>query len=329
MATDLTRVLNMLIPDRWQQYFIENTATLSAIRQAGIVGTIPKLPIPDYGLTMNMPSYQDIDGEDEVWSSGHETIPDPIETQKEIAVVLTRIKSWGAEDLAGILSGANPDPLGAIGRLVGAYWSRREQKTLLAILKGIFGDGVTTGALKDNFLVATSEKISNNLMVDALSILGDASDRLTGFVMHSLVRADLFKKKLLDQKPTEPGTSSPPEFSTYLGRRVIVDDGAPIETVTVGSDSVKVYTTYLFGANTIGYAEGVPTHPVEIERRGTRSEDVLINRRRFIMHPRGLAWKGTAAGTTPSNTELAVATNWDRVFELKNIPIVALQHQIG
>ena len=325
MATDLTRVLNMMLPDRWQGYFIENTAILSAIRQAGIVGTIANLPVPDYGLTMNMPSYQDIHGEDEVWSSGHETIPDPIQTQKEIAVVLTRIKSWGAEDLAGLLSGANPDPLGAIGQLAGTYWSRREQKILLAILNGIFGDGVTTGALRDNFMNASGQKIDNNLMVDAISILGDASEKVTAMVMHSAVRADLAKKKLLDPKPTEPGTNTAPEFSSYLGRRIIVDDGAPFETI--GGN--KVYTTYLFGANSIGYAEGVPTHPVEIERRGTRSEDVLINRRRFIMHPRGLAWKGSAAGTTPSNEELALAANWEKVFELKNIPIVGLKSQIG
>ena len=42
------------------------------------------------------------------------------------------------------------------------------------------------------------------------------------------------------------------------------------------------------------------------------------------MHPRGLKWVGTASGTTPSNTELAIATNWALADDLKNVPITKL-----
>jgi hypothetical protein len=316
--TDLTRVIDMLIPDRWNQYFTELTSQLSAIRQAGIVGTVPGLTVPDGGLTVNMPFYVDIDGDDEVWSSGWETIPAKITTQKDVAAVLTRMRSWGAEDLAGMLAG--DDPLGAIGRLVASYWSRKEQQILLAILSGIFG-----AALTDNELDASGELLSSSLMVDSIGMLGDASEKVSGIVMHSAVQFDLAKKKLLDPKPTEPGSSDAPEFSRFLGRRIIIDDGAP----RVGTGNSTVYTTYFFGQGAIGYAEGSPKVPVEIEREAKKSQDVLINRRQFIMHPRGVRWIGTAAATTPSNAELATAANWERVFELKNIPIVALKHRIG
>jgi len=49
----------------------------------------------------------------------------------------------------------------------------------------------------------------------------------------------------------------------------------------------------------------------------------------MIMHPRGFKWTGTAAQDTPSNTELASGANWAKVFESKNIPIVALKCKIG
>jgi hypothetical protein len=211
---------------------------------------------------------------------------------------------------------AGDDPLTAIAQLVGAYWSRREQKTLLSILRGVFGS-----ALTDNELDDSANILDNGMMVDALGVLGDASEKITGILMHSAVQSHLAKNKLLDPKPTEPGTQDRPEFDRFLGRRVIVDDGAPM--------SGGVYTTYFFGQGSIGFAAGSPSVPVAVERSEVRSLEILVHRRQFIMHPRGLAWVGNASNDTPSNTELANPANWERVFELKNIPIVALKHRIG
>jgi hypothetical protein len=193
----------------------------------------------------------------------------------------------------------------------------KAQKTLIAILEGIF----SSPSMADSIMDASTETLSNDLLIDAIALLGDASPNLSGILTHSAVQFDLAKKRLLDPKTGEPGTKDAPEFDTYLKRRVIVDDGAP--------RTAGVYTTYFFGTGSIAFAEGTPKNPVEIERQGTKSVDVLINRREFIMHPRGVKWVGTAADTTPSNTELATGANWARVFENKSIHIVALKHMIG
>ena len=322
MALDLTRVADGLTPDVWNRYFDEFTAELSAIRESGILQTLSDVTVPNEGVTIQMPFWTEIEGDDEVWSSGHETSPGKITAKKEIAAILTRIKSYGAEDLVKLFTGS--DPIQSIIRRFARYWSRREQATLLAIMKGIFGT-----ALSANLLDESGTPISDVMMTDALGVLGDASEKLTTVIMHSAVQGDLSKKRLLNLKPTEPGTNTRPEFDTFLGRRIIVDDGTPYETVTVGESEVKVYTTYLFGQGAMGFAAGTPENAVEIVREGFKSQSSIINRRQFIMHPRGLAWKGTAADDTPSNEELAVAANWERVFELKNIPIVALKHRIG
>ena len=311
----LTRVEDVLIPDVWNQYFQEQTAELSLIRTSGIAATASGITVPRGGTTINMPFWQDLDGDDEVWSSGHETVPDKMTSNKDMAAILTRIKSWGAEDLAGMFAGS--DPMAAIGRMVGGYWARREQRILLAILQGVF----SSASMTDNLVDASAVNISHELLVDAISAMGDASTKLTGILTHSAVQFDLAKKRLLDQKPTEPGTNTAPEFSTFLGRQIIVDDGAP--------RTGDVYTTYLFGAGAVAYAEGSPKVPVEVQREGTRSLDILINRREFILHPKGVRWVGDAANDTPSNAELTVGTNWNRVFENKNIPIIALKHRIG
>jgi hypothetical protein len=224
------------------------------------------------------------------------------------------MKSFGAEDLVKIVSGS--DPMASIGKKFAAYWARRDQQILLSILKGIFG-----GALEDNLMDKSTQVINSSLVVQALNLLGDASQKITEMIMHSSVQSDLAIKKLLDPKPTEPGTNAKPEFDTFLGRRVIVDDGAPVDG--------DVFTTYLFGSGAIAYAAGTPDNSIEISREARRSQDVLIHRRQFIIHPRGVSWTGNSVKTTPSNKELATPGNWERVFELKNIPIIALKHKIG
>ena len=59
--------------------------------------------------------------------------------------------------------------------------------------------------------------------------------------------------------------------------------------------------------------------------------DYLINRRAFILHPRGIAWQNAVRTNvyTVSRTELANAKNWSPVFESKNIRIVNMKYEGG
>jgi hypothetical protein len=319
----ITKVADVIIPEVFMRYVIQRTAELSRIRNSGILGSVLGLEVPKGGNTVNMPYWNDLSGNSEVWSSGMETEPGKITAGKDVAAILTRIMSRGAEDLADLFAG--DDPMIAIANLVAGFWARDDQATLLSILKGVFA----SASMTDNIADFSNKVVSNDLMVDAMTLLGDASEGLTGIITHSAVRSDLFKKRLITVKPGEATSHDAPEFANFLGRTVIADDGAPVETVTINGESKKVYTTYFFGQGAIGYAEGAPKTPVEIQREGTKSQDVLINRRVFIMHPRGVKWMGAPAKDTPSNSELATGKNWQRVYEPKNIRIVALKHQIG
>ena len=121
--------------------------------------------------------------------------------------------------------------------------------------------------------------------------------------------------------------SSELEFDTYQGRRVIVDDSCPVVD--------GVYTTYLFGDGAIAYGEGNPVGHIatEIDRDKKKGSgvDYLINRSAFILHPRGIKWTNAVRANveTPTRTELANAQNWERVYEPKQIRIVAFKHKLG
>src|SRR5512137_3089739 len=121
---------------------------------------------------------------------------------------------------------------------------------------------------------------------------------------------------------------------TGQGRKVVVDDSLPTRT---GSTDGTVYTTYLFGqgafAKGVAPLDGTPlqgghgTEGVELARVPLDSDTVLINRRRYILHPRGVKFNSaTVAGDSPTNAELETASNWTRVYENKNVRIVAVDH---
>ena len=59
--------------------------------------------------------------------------------------------------------------------------------------------------------------------------------------------------------------------------------------------------------------------------------DYLINRRTFILHPRGVAFQNKIRANAENVTraELADATNWARVYEPKQIRMVAFKHKIS
>ncbi|HSH17414.1 MAG TPA: hypothetical protein VLD18_15350, partial [Verrucomicrobiae bacterium] len=72
---------------------------------------------------------------------------------------------------------------------------------------------------------------------------------------------------------------------------------------------------------------GFGTEGVELARLPLDSDSVLINRRRYILHPRGVKFTSAAvAGDSPTNAELENGANWTRVYENKNVRIVAIDH---
>lgn len=326
-----TRIADVIVPEVFNPYVVQRTMELSALVQSGIVQNSPEFDrLASQGArTVNMPFWNDLTGEDEVLDDQDGLTPGKITTGQDEAVILRRGRAWGTNDLAANLAG--DDPMKAIGELVAAYWARRIQAVMLATLDGVFASADMTGNLLDISAEATGNIIAADTTVDAIQKLGDAKDRLTGFMMHSATEAALAKQDLIETIPPSEGR---PAVRTYLGKRVIVDDSCPVETAGTEPDTYQVYTTYIFGVGALALGNGNPVGfvPTETARDGLAGEDYLINRKTLILHPRGVRWTpavGVPAGVSPSNTELADGGNWTRAFEPKAIRIVAFKHRIA
>ena len=309
-----TTVADVIVPEVFNPYVVQQTAELSALYQSGIVATSDELNslAASGGRLINMPFWNDLDGDDEVLSDIAALDVERITSGQDIAVLLMRGKAWSVNDLAKALSG--DDPMATIGQLVAGYWARRMQVTLLSILEGVFAALSMAPNVYD-----TDDRISADNTILAIQCLGDAKSKLTGFMMHSAVEADLARQDLIDFVKDSTGSV---EIPTYLGKRVIVDDGCPVAD--------GIYTTYIFGQGAIGYGEGAAPVPTETTRDALSGDDILVSRRHFLLHPRGVRWiDAVVGGSSPTNAELANPANWLRVYEPKNVRIVKYTHRIA
>lgn len=358
----VTKIADVIVPEIFTPYVIEKTAEKSRILTSGIAIANPKLNelVTAGGTTMQMPYWKDLTGADEVLSDQTPLTPGKIGADKDVACLLLRGRAWGANELAGALAG--DDPMAAIADRVSDYWARREQATLVSVLTGAFAAASMSNHTLDKSAAAGG--IDGPMVLDAKQLLGDSADQLQAIMMHSAVFTELQKQNLIQYTTTSDGKIA---FPTYLGYQIITDDGMPVSQVYKAStdtsvvagkiyytlsngvytpvatptgnpstssyyeEDYKVYTTYLFAKGSIGRGEGTPVSltPTETDRDSLAGEDFLINRRAFVLHPMGIKWIGTPAGVTPSNTELATGTNWQRVYEDKNIGLVAIKHKIS
>lgn len=285
------------------------------------------------GTSVNMPFWQDISGDRQILSDAAPLVPAKIGASQDIARIQVDGNAWSVNSLAGMLAGA--DPMRAIGDLVGAYWARVDQGILIASLKGVFAAASMAGNLHNIASesatgVTAATKLNGATFVDACAKLGDRADGLVAVAMHSATEAALRKMDLIDFIPDSEGK---PQLRVFQGREVIIDDSCPVR---VGTTDGYVYTTYLFGRGAFARGAatlstpvqgGFGTDGVELSRSALDSDTNLINRRRYILHPRGVKFTSTTVvGKSPTDVELALAANWVRVYEAKNVRIVAVNH---
>lgn len=331
-----TTLQDVIVPELFNPYVVNRTMELSALLSSGIVENnkefdkLASQPAP----TVNMPFFEDLNGESEQVIEGEDLEENKITSNKDVAVIFRRAKMWSATDLSATLAGK--DPMKAIGELVARFWSRDLQKELIRVLNGIFG---TIPAVTGDTAKPEETRLASNLLdisgksgaaanwsgsafIDAEQLLGDAKARLTGIAMHSATEAELRKQNMIQTiRPSEDAS-----FDVYQGKRVIVDDGCPVEK--------GVYTTYLFGNGAVALGNGnpegfVPTETDRAKRKGS-GVDYLINRRTSILHPRGVAFTSENVAKTegPSPEEMRDPSNWKPVYEPKQIRIVAFKHKL-
>lgn len=316
-----TKLADMIVPEKFYAYVVQKTLEKSRLFQSGLIVDMTQQLIDELGgKLVNMPFFNDLTGEDEVVDDSDDIQIDGVSTGSDVAVKLYRARAYGGSDLAADLAGA--DPMDVIASNFGTWWARRFQTVLLSTLKGALSSTGMAGNTLDltKLTNADAQNFDADSFIDATHMLGDEEGTLRAVACHSDTLKAMKKADLIDTiKDSEGGD----DINVYMGKTVIVDDSMPHDA--------GVYTTYIFGPGAVGYGEKAPKNPVEADRDPLKGGgfDYIVQRRQFVLHPRGIKWIGNSAKATPSNAELATPANWERVVEPKAVRLVKFVHKIA
>lgn len=241
-----TRLSDVIIPEVFYPYMMKRTKEKSAIFQSGILRPDANMAafLDGGGRTVNVPFWKDLDNtESGVANDNPATIavPGKIDASKDIALRQIRTRGWAAAKLSAELAG--DDPMQRIAERVSDYWVRQYQRILVATLTGVFEDNIANDGndmvndigTDSSDAIDESELISAEAILDTAQTMGDASDDLDTLIMHSVVYTRLAKQNLIEFIPDARGEV---RFPTYLGYRIVKDDGV---SAVVGSNRTKYW----------------------------------------------------------------------------------------
>lgn len=312
----MTTISDLIVPEIFTPYMMQETVKHNAFLNSGIASRDDSVVITKGGKTVNIPFFEQMNASSEVLAEGTALTVNKITAAKDVAAVHARGMAYAASDLSKLFSGA--DPIAAIAMQSGQQWSNNITTMLLKTLDGIFGVAALSDNVKDN----SANVLTKEVMAQSMFLLGDNYSKLTAIAMHSAVFAKLFELDLVTL--IQPSAMNPNAYYTYMNKRVIIDDS--IVPDTTGTD--PVYPIYLFGEGAIAFNENGALAEIETDRDKLEGTDYLITRRVFTLHPRGVKWVGTPVGETPSDAELATASNWALVENPKNVRIAKVLTKI-
>ena len=304
---------NVIIPDIFEPYIEEQTTLRNSFISSGVVQPMAELNATEGGDFINIPNWvANLTGDAEVLSDSGSLTPGNITADKQRAVVLHRGRAFGSRDLAALAAGS--DPLAAIGNKVASYIANQQQKDLLACLKGAFATALSGLTVETGEAYPTASMVSG-----ARALLGDQGEKLSVMAIHSSAYYELVTLKALDfVSAAELGSTDPvggsrvPSFGdvripTYMNMRVLVSDD-------LGANDVFYFTP---GAVASGEQAGL---------RSEQDRDILAKATYVsfdwhnVFHPIGVKYVGT--GANPNRTTLETGSNWEQVFDNKNIGII-------
>ena len=328
-TTKLSDIIDVVVYQDLPQI---NGPEKTALFQAGVVtrnGLLDELA-NSAGKTAELPFWNDLDGSVEVNYSDDDptniATPQKIVQGEQIARKAFINQGWQAADLASELA-MGGTAMEAVRAKTSMYFQRQFQRRLIAASNGILADNVANDS-GDMVVDVASESIAGQTastlfnrdsFTEAVYTMGDSATMLTAMAVHSAVMAQMVKNDDIDFIPDSEGDLVIP---TYLGVRVIVDDGM---TVTAGGTDGFKYTSVIYGQGAFGYGEGSAEVPVEVDREAAQANgggiETLWERNTWLLHPFGFQQLTTPAAVSFTQAELATAAVWDRVLDRKLVPL--------
>lgn len=338
MAT--TRLSDVFVPEMYRPYMNIDHVDTNQFFDAGVATQNPVLDAAASsgdednvgGQIVTLPFWNDLDHDSEPNISNDDPSdlaePDKIGSGKQVAAISYLNNGWSSMDLVKELAGS--DPIARITDRTNAYWAAQFNRRVISTTIGLYRENVASGDGDMVFDISSDaagnagddELIGGGAYIDAEMTFGDRTGMVGAIALHPIVYGRLRKLKEIEYVRDEAQNTDVP---TYQGKRVIVSRRMP---VFQGTNRLR-YLSVLFGQGAIGYGNGDPRVPAEVERAPRAGNgggmETLWERRTWVMHPFGYAIDPQEfAGQSPTLAELEDADLWQRVVDRDYVPFAFL-----
>ncbi len=232
-----------------------------------------------------------------------------VKVNRKIGPVAQSLDSWRKAALSFASAEQGDDGAMAFSRYLGAAAAKEVavdmlDSSLIAAWKAI--EQLST----NKHTIATNGTMTTAALVSGLSKLGDAANRISGFVMHSKVYFDLVQAQIAANTLQVSGGVIASGTPITLNRPVYVTDSASL-LVTGTPD---LYRTL---ALTDG---GIVIENSEVQEMAftlVTGLENLVHRMQgefaYNVTLKGFKWDVANGGANPTSTAISTATNWDQV----------------
>jgi hypothetical protein len=334
-----TILSDVVFRDELRDYMQVNTAERTAFFESGILTNNNDMStlLASPSNTFTIPWWVDLDASIESnYSNDVYTdiaVPLSVTSASMQARAAYLNEGWNAMNLVKNIT--KQDPLEFVAGRLTSYWQRVAQRRAIATVIGVYNDNVASNG--GDMVVDAGGTINAAAIIRSKATMGDYSGQLGGLsviAMHSAVQTELQILNLIDFTPL---ADQVPEFGRFQGMRVVVDDGMPV----IGTGADAKYLSVIFGPGALGYAEEQGEDDVEYDREPARGNgggaETLWTRRNFVLHPLGYSFLSTTITGTPGTTrpisanwaDLALATNWERKFNRKQVPLAFITSTVS
>jgi hypothetical protein len=174
----------------------------------------------------------------------------------------------------------------------------------------------------------TLKTANHTALVSGMAKMGDKASRITAFVMHSKNYFDLVKQQLADKIFNVADVTVYAGTIASFGKPVIVIDSSDLLNLDA-SGNITSYDVLALTQDSVECAESEERDIISQDVTGQDNLTIRIQGEyAYNLRVKGCAWDITNGGKNPTDTALALKTNWlKQVADNKSMPGVVVTFQ--
>lgn len=327
MATHLS---DMIVPEVFGNYVLNTALKTNRFVQSGILTPDPDLGprLLEAGTKITVPFINDLSGDPDNWTDTDDIQVNQLTSGKQLGLKFYQTKAFGYTSLSQMISGAPIQT--TIGNRFANFWTRADEKMLLAVLNGVMG---VTKVKNSKFYDATTKTptdaaFSAKGFIAAIGLMGDLQDTTLGAIAVNSATYSMMKMQNLIET-IQPANGALP-FEAYNGLRIVLDDDIPVDLTNKQKPTT---TSYIFAPGAVRYSSILASTETKYDPIKEGGTDIIVQKRVGTIHVAGTSVKTSfapAKSTFPTMDEFSKSTTWEVVdgIDPRAIGVVAYKAEL-